>query len=190
MVDQYGLLMENSILTHKEKIKKYRDQMSNATTNKEYQGFISEIKFIEDKITSIEEEIIEKMLESDEIMEEIKKSENEFKQIASTYDEKIAVLNSKLNDIKNLLSKEIKEKEVIEKDVPERMLKVYNQLFTKKNGKAISVVEKDFCGVCHVKIRPQLLNELITSDQLFICENCGRIFYMPVWETDKSKKVN
>ena len=37
--------LEKEVLLVKEKMKKYKEQMSKATTNKEYQGFIAEIKF-------------------------------------------------------------------------------------------------------------------------------------------------
>ena len=46
--------------------------MSKATTNKEYQGFIAEIKYEEDNISTLEEKVIEKMVESDEIENEIR----------------------------------------------------------------------------------------------------------------------
>ena len=63
--------LEKEISLFKEKIAKYREQMSKATTNREYQGFITEINFEENNISKTEEKIIEKMLESDEIMNEI-----------------------------------------------------------------------------------------------------------------------
>ena len=44
---------EKEILLVKEKIKKYKEQMNKSTTNKEYQGFISEIKYEEDNISGI-----------------------------------------------------------------------------------------------------------------------------------------
>jgi predicted nucleic acid-binding Zn-ribbon protein len=30
-----------------------------------------------------------------------------------------------------------------------------------------------------MRIRPQMLNELLEKDKLLICENCGRILYRP-----------
>jgi predicted nucleic acid-binding Zn-ribbon protein len=169
--------LEKKILALRDKIKKYRDQMSNATTNKEYQGFINEIKFQEDKIIEIEEKIIEKMLESDEILEEIGQAENEFKAIASTYDKKIEDLYKKLETQKSSLNSMIEDRNKLSLKAPDNLLIIYNNLFKKKNGKVLSEVHSDFCGVCNIKIRPQLLSELIISDTLFTCESCGRMLY-------------
>ena len=64
---------------------------------KEYQGFTTEIKYEEDNIAAIEEKIIEKMLESDEIMSEIRQSEEEFSKISKKYNKKIKDLNQNLS---------------------------------------------------------------------------------------------
>jgi predicted nucleic acid-binding Zn-ribbon protein len=31
--------------------------------------------------------------------------------------------------------------------------------------------------LCHVRIRPQVLNELLSTHKLILCENCGRILF-------------
>lgn len=180
--------LEKEILVIKEKIKKYKEQMNKSTTNKEYQGFISEIKFEEENISSVEEKIIEKMLESDEIMKEIRDSETEYHKIADDYNLKIKELNSDLDEQKIKVSEALKKRALIRKDIPEKLLKIYDQLADKKGGKAVSFVETDFCGICNVKIRPQRLSELISTGDMFFCENCSRILYKRIEENKKEEK--
>ena len=81
--------LEKDIQLIKEKINKYKEQMNKSTTNKEYQGFIAEIKYEEERIASVEENIIKRMLEFDEIMDEIRERENDFNKIADEYNIKI-----------------------------------------------------------------------------------------------------
>jgi len=172
--------LEKSILVFKEKISKYRDQMSKATTNKEYQGFTTEINYEEERISSVEEQIIEKMVQSDEIMEEIRNNETEFQKISLTYNKKIKDLNKNLKYNKLKLSEQTQNKSELLTTIPDNLTKVYNNLFKKKNGKVVSFVETEFCGICNVKIRPQVLNILISTNDLLICENCGRILFTRV----------
>jgi len=179
--------LEKEILTIKEKIKKYKEQMNKSTTNKEYQGFMSEIKFEEDNISSVEERIIERMLESDEIMKEIRESEAEFHKIADEYNDNIKELNQSLSENKTKLSEALQTRELLRKDIPENLLKIYDQLIKKKGGKAVSFVETNFCGICNVKVRPQRFSELITTDSMFFCENCGRILYKKIEENKKEE---
>ena len=178
--------LEKNILLIKEKIKKYREQMNKSTTNKEYQGFITEIKYEEDRISAIEENIIQRMLEFDEIMDEIRKRESEFNDIAAEYNDKIKELNSHLGYNQSKVTQETENKADLRNKIPVNLLKIYDNLFHKKAGKAISVVETMFCGICNVKIRPQLLNEIISTDNLFICENCGRILFKQIEDQKKT----
>ena len=174
--------LEKEIQLIKEKIAKYRDQMSKATTNREYQGFIAEIKFEENLISQIEEKLIEHMVESDEIVAEIRSREEDFQKIVSEYNQRIADFKTSLEYEQQKLTEVRKEREGIRGRVTARLLKVYDNLFVKKAGKVLSLVESDFCGVCNIKIRPQLLSELISTDGMFVCENCGRILYKRVDE--------
>lgn len=172
--------LENDILRIKEKIKKYQEQMNKSTTNKEYQGFITEIKYEEDKIASAEEKIIQRMIEFDDIMEEIREREGDFNAIADEYNKKIENLTENLDYNKSKLKEELGEKSKIREKIPDRLVRMYDNLFVKKAGKVVSVVETEFCGVCNVKIRPQRLNELISTNDLFVCENCGRILFINI----------
>lgn len=172
--------LEKEILVIKEKIKKYKEQMTKATTNKEYQGFIAEITFEESNISGVEEKIIELMLESDEIMNEIRDSETEFNKITAEYNTKIKDLNTSLEYQKAKLDHMAKERKELRAKIPANLLHSYDHLAKNRNGKAISYVETDFCGICNVKVRPQRLNELISSNEICVCENCGRILYKKI----------
>ena len=50
----------------------------------------------------------------------------------------------------------------------------------KKAGKVVSYVQSDFCGVCNIKIRPQVLSEMIISNDVLVCESCGRILFKKI----------
>ncbi len=176
---------EREIAAIKDKISKYKEQMKKVTTNKEYQGFSNEIKFEETNINAVEEKIIEKMVEADEIMGIIRETESEFNKIADEYNQKIKDLHSHLDYHKNKLSEETKNKKELRTQIAANLLKAYDNLFVKKAGKVVSLVQTDFCGVCNIKIRPQVLSELVISSDLLICESCGRILFKHIAGEDE-----
>ncbi len=172
--------LESEIQQIKEKIKKYKEQMNKSTTNKEYQGFMTEIKFEEEQIGLVEEKIIERMLESDEIMKEIRESEAEFEKIAEEYNQIIKKSTQTLADTKTALAAALKNRALLRKQIPENLLKHYDHIAKNKGGKAVSPVESNFCGICNVKVRPQRFSELVSSDEMFFCENCARILFLKI----------
>jgi predicted nucleic acid-binding Zn-ribbon protein len=180
--------LEKEIMLIKEKIKKYKEQMNKATTNKEYQGFMAEIKFEEENISTLEEKVIEKMLESDEIMNEIRESEEEFEKISREYNKKIMDLKGNLEFSKLKLAEAANEKQSLRGTIPEKLLRIYDNLARNKNGKAVSVVEAEFCGVCNVKIRPQRFNELLTFKEMLTCDSCGRILFVKQAAKEEKKE--
>lgn len=180
--------LEKEVLLVKEKIKKYKEQMNKATTNKEYQGFMAEIKFEEENISTLEEKVIEKMLESDEIMNEIRESEEEFGKISLEYNKKITDLKGTLGSSKLKLAEATNEKQSLRGNIPGNLLRIYDNLARNKNGKAVSVVESEFCGVCNVKIRPQRFNELLTFKEILTCDSCGRILFVKQAEKEEKKE--
>lgn len=180
--------LERDISALKDKINKYKEQMKKVTTNKEYQGITNEIKFEETNITGVEEKIIEKMIEADEIMGIIRETESEFNKIAAEYNQKIKEMQSHLDYQKNKLREEMQNKKELRTQVAPNLLKAYDSLFVKKAGKVVSFVQTDFCGVCNIKIRPQVLSELVISSDLLICESCGRILFKNIVEEDEKIK--
>lgn len=169
--------LEKEILLIREKTSKYKEQMNKATTNKEYQGFIAEIKYEEDHIVSIEEKIIEKMLESDEILKEIASVEDEFTKISAEYNKRIEELKKTIDTNGATIVEVRAEKTKLRTQIDAKLLVMYDNMAKKKIGIAVALVETEFCGACNVKIRPQRINELLSSSDISFCESCGRILY-------------
>ena len=89
-------------------------------------------------------------------------------------------MRSNLEYHKNKLGEENQNKKGLRAQVDPKLLKAYDHLYAKKAGKVVSYVHTDFCGVCNIKIRPQILSELILSSDVMICESCGRILFKKI----------
>jgi predicted nucleic acid-binding Zn-ribbon protein len=158
-------------------IEKYKHQLNNIKTNIEYRSLLKEIDNAQNKIKEIEEQILEEMLISDEIGSEIKEAEK----IAEATKRKLTIEKDSLIQENKKREEErqhlYKEKENISPLIPSNLINLYNDLFEKNIGIALSPVTDDFCSICQIRIRPQVLNELITEEKIILCENCGRILY-------------
>ncbi len=158
-------------------IEKYKHQLNNVKTNIEYRLLLKEIDNAQNKIKVIEEQILEEMLNADEIGSKIKEAEKiaeETKRKLTIEKDSLIQENKKREEERQNL---YKEKENISPLIPSNLMNLYNDLFEKNVGIALSPVTDDFCSICQIRIRPQVLNELITQKKIILCENCGRILY-------------
>jgi predicted nucleic acid-binding Zn-ribbon protein len=159
------------------KITKYKRQLNEVRTNKEYSSLLKEIEETQAKIDSLEEGIIEEMLAADDIEKEIKSADQKAVEIQNQLTkqkEDILKKKKEIEDEKEMLQK---EKEELLPQVPSDKLNLYNQIFVKKNGIVLSPLRDEFCSMCHMRIRPQMVNELLAGNKIILCENCGRILY-------------
>lgn len=159
------------------RIEKYKRQLNNVNTNIEYRSLLKEIDTAQNKIRVTEEQILEEMLIADEIGAKIKEAEKiaeETKRKLTIEKDSLIKENKKREEERQHL---YKEKENISPLIPANLKNLYNDLSEKNGGIALSPVTDDFCSICQIRIRPQVLNELIAQKKIILCENCGRILY-------------
>ena len=170
--------IEAEIQDIKAHIDKYKHQLGGVKTNKEYSALLKEIEDAQSKIDQKEEMIISEMLNADDIGEEIRKAELKAAEAKEkhTKDKETLILKRKELEEKNNASTQ--KKEALLPLIPKEQSKLYLEIFNKKNGIPLSLVTDDFCSMCQIRIRPQVLNELKAETQIILCENCGRILYI------------
>jgi hypothetical protein len=180
--------LELEVQSLKEKVSKYKKQLYEVKTNKEYASMLREIEYTEGEIEKLEEKIIEELLKADDIKAEIKKAE----EVNQKEDNKLKEEEQQIKQKQDKILKEIEqlnqEKEGLIPKVPKNYLDLYDKIFAKKNGIVLSPVSDEFCSICNMRIRPQVINELKSNKDLKFCENCGRILYWAGKSSIEKKK--
>lgn len=169
--------LEADVQDLKAQIAKYQHQLGGVKTNLEYRSLLKEIEETQKKTDILEEEIISEMLLADDIEEEIKTANNNANQAKNKLLEEKDLLLKKKKEVEEEEKKLIQEKEKITPKISSDHIKLYMKIFNKKNGISLSPVTGDFCSMCHMRVRPQVLNELKEGSKIILCENCGRILY-------------
>ena len=169
--------LEAQVKDLRAQLSKLKHQLNEVKTNKEYTSFLKEIQETQNKIDSLEEEIIKELLVADEIEEEIRTALRQQKEESEHLKQEIEALNQRkklLEEQKETLSK--KRNELLP-SIPRAQLQQYLSIARKRGGIALSRVVDEFCSMCQVRIRPQMLNEIKDRSKIYLCESCGRILY-------------
>lgn len=168
---------EEKLKRGQETLKHARDRLFEVKTNKEYQAVLKEIEGIEKKNGEMEDEIILLLEKTDRLKEELRIEEKEMASYERQYGEEKSKLEEELSSMdKTLLECRWKGDE-LKKLIADHLLKKYEAIKLLNNGLAVVPVWKEICEGCHMKIPPQLYNEVQKLMELYTCPNCSRIIY-------------
>jgi predicted nucleic acid-binding Zn-ribbon protein len=169
--------LENEVKDLKVQSGKYKRQLNEVKTNKEYTALLREIEEAQRRVDTIEEAIIAEMLAADDVEEEIKAALHRQGQEEEVLKKEKIVLDEKLKETEARFAALNKEREALLPRIPREQIGLYEAIYQKKGGTALSPVTGDFCAMCHMRVRPQMLNEIRDRAKVILCEACGRILY-------------
>jgi predicted nucleic acid-binding Zn-ribbon protein len=171
--------LEGEVEDARLQLSRYRSQLMEVKTNKEYQAMLHEITNVEAQISSQEDQILEGML----AIEDAEKRVQEAKTIFVGQEKEILTKKSELEGFAAQAVREIEElqqqRAILEKEVPEGLQEQYRRIALVRNGVALAEARDHSCQACHVRLRPQLFAEVKTNHTIITCENCNRFLYFP-----------
>ena len=159
------------------RLSKFKNQLMEVMTNKEYQAMQKEMGHAQEEIGLHETHMLEKMEETDGLNAEFKAAEAALKAAQA----QIAAERTKLDAERATDQKEL-ERLVLERDqvaaqISPEAMKIFERVSHGRKGIAVAEARDGLCVVCHVRLRPQVFNEVRRNDQLIQCDSCTRILY-------------
>lgn len=159
------------------RIKERQSKMMQVQTNREYQSLLKEIEDGKKANKDREDEMVQ-LLEQKESLEKILEEQkaicaDETKEIASS-EKEVASLVAGLTSEKTTIEKKRNSKA---KGVNGSLLKRYDMLRSRRNGRAVVAVADGVCQGCFMSIPPQQYNEVLKGDKMLSCPTCQRILY-------------
>jgi predicted nucleic acid-binding Zn-ribbon protein len=155
---------------------KYKGQLMEVKTNKEYTAMLHEIEAVEREIRGTEDRILVEMEKAEELGQAVKHEEQLFKEIeqrhqgeARQLDERSRALQSELG---TLQAARDASASTLSDDWRARFQRV-----AKLRGTAVAEARDGMCQECHVKLRLQMYSELKRNDEIMECPQCNRILY-------------
>lgn len=170
-----GLELEVEAL--RETLSKYRSQLMEVKTNKEYEAMLQEIATAEGKIAKKEDRILEGMMVIEEKEQLTEKGRREFQQKEKKVLQKRSELEKFASEAQAQIDDLQQEKGQLRAQIPEELIQQYERIAIVRNGVALAEVKDQSCQGCHVRLRPQFFAEVKTNQEMMTCENCNRFLY-------------
>lgn len=170
--------LEKDAAVFQGRLTKFKDQLSAVKTNKEYTAIQHEIATAQSDLAGVEEKVLERMVEDDEITVVVKQAEATLAARKKEIDAEKKEMTDDLAVIEAELAKASDARALVIKEIDPRVLSLFEQVARQRKGVGLSSATRDgLCSVCHVRLRPQVFQKVRTNDEIIQCDSCQRIVY-------------
>jgi predicted nucleic acid-binding Zn-ribbon protein len=169
--------IEKEVALHQGRLSKFRDQLMAVKTNVEYQAVQKEIGFAQGEVRTLEDQVLERMLEADELGAAVKRAEAALAAETKGVDADRARLDSELADLKARREQLAGERAALLGSLDPALVAIYERVSKRRNGVAVAEARDGICTICHVRLRPQVFNNIRRNEEITQCDSCQRILY-------------
>jgi uncharacterized protein len=170
--------LEKDVAVYQGRLTKFKDQLSAVKTNKEFTAIQHEIATAQTDLGNVEEKVLERMMEADGITAELKAAETALATDQKLIDAEKKELAQELSAVEASLAKATAAKAEMLQSLDTRIVALFDQVARVRKGIALSMATRDgLCSACHVRLRPQVFQQVRTNDEIIQCDSCKRILY-------------
>ena len=165
---------------------KYKNQLYEVKTNREYDAVTHEIESVKIEISKKESRILELMEATEGTQKALKETLDQIGRLKNEYQLKNEDLEKKQAATEREVIALKDKRDKVVRFIEPKILSGYERIRNAKNGLAIVPVVRNACGGCHKTLPPQKVLEIREMDTLYLCEVCGR---MLVWDEKISEQA-
>jgi predicted nucleic acid-binding Zn-ribbon protein len=169
--------IEKEVAVQQGRLSKFRGQLMDVKTNREYQAIQHEIEIALNEVKALEEKILERMIEADDLVAAFKRSESELATEQKAVETDRRKMLAENGELKASLGRISAERVTLVAAIDKKVLAMFELVARKRNGIAVAEARDGICTICHVRLRPQVFNSVLRNDQIIQCDTCNRILY-------------
>jgi len=173
--------IEKDVAVQQGRLSKFRDQLMAVKTNIEYQAMQKEIEYAQTEVKKLEDQVLERMVEADDLASAVKRTEAALAAEQKTVDADRKALVADVAEQKSSLERLTSERVAVVSSLDPKVLTLFDLVSRRRNGVAVAEAKDGICTICHVRLRPQVFNTVLRNDEILQCDHCNRIlFFTPV----------
>lgn len=179
--------LESDLALIETKRNRYKEQLDTVKTNKEYTGLQHEIEGVNQAIRQVEDQILAQMEEAEQLKAVVEEAQKALNREESVLTEEKQVIQNEVDKLQAELDNFKGQRQQWVPQVPEDIMEVYNRTAMHRRGIAMAEAKNEICLECHMRIRPQLFQEIKRNDSIIQCESCSRILFYAVSPGESAK---
>jgi predicted nucleic acid-binding Zn-ribbon protein len=155
---------------------KYKGQLMEVKTNKEYTAMLHEIEGVEREIRAREDQVLAEMERAETLTAELKREEAVFKAAEQEHRTRERSLTEEETRLREQAARLGAERDAEAGHLPSNLLELFQRV-SRLRGVAVAEARDGMCQVCHLKLRLQMYADLKRNEEIVQCPACNRILY-------------
>jgi predicted nucleic acid-binding Zn-ribbon protein len=169
--------LEKDAAVFQTRLSKFKDQLSEVKTNREYQAMQKEIEVAQTELRAVEDKELERMVEADTLAADVKKAETALVTGQKEIEAEKKRLTQELAATEQSLKDASSERSALVRELDPRLVALFEQVSKARKGIAICPARDGLCSLCHVRLRPHVFQQVRHNDSIIQCDSCQRILY-------------
>jgi predicted nucleic acid-binding Zn-ribbon protein len=170
-------VLEKDLASVSARLSRYKDQLMEVKTNREYTAMQHEIETAQGEVKRLEDAMLERMLEADELSGGVKDAEPALQAAESQIAKERLELDLQLQQAGVTLERTTRARSELAAELPPPVLALYDSVARNRRGIAVTTARDERCTQCQVRLRPQVYQQIRHNETVVQCESCQRILY-------------
>jgi predicted nucleic acid-binding Zn-ribbon protein len=155
---------------------KYKGQLMEVKTNKEYTAMLHEIEGVEREIRSREDQILAEMESAETLTADLKREDEAFRKEEARHKQDLSALEAHRRELASRRERLAAEREQVAGTISSDVRELFQRV-AKLRGVAVAAARDGRCQECHLLLRLQMYSDLKRNDAITQCPQCNRILY-------------
>ncbi len=167
---------ENLIRREEEAIKEAKAKVQSAKNSRDYAAANRELENKRRSLSEREDEVLKVSEPLKTTRETVAAHERDVESLRAKIREEEAEIQARVRELEDEAQTHSGERQEKAAKIDRSVLKRY-EMVLRRRGVAVVPVKDGACGGCHMKLPPQLNNELARFESIKTCPNCQRLVY-------------
>lgn len=157
--------------------KKYMDSLMQVKNQREYAAALKEIDIVKARISENEDAVLK-------AMEELETLKSDMESRAAHIETERAMVEKERSEVEaqvvrshEVIARCEAERAEIERELPGDLARAVRRVEQGRGGLFLVKTEHELCTACHVRVRPQVYQEIKQATRIHTCSSCKRFLY-------------
>jgi predicted nucleic acid-binding Zn-ribbon protein len=125
----------------------------------------------------VEELVLVNMMDADELNAKVKVAEAALKSDETIVARERGAIEADAAEQRRVAEQMKAERAALLPQFDRATLDMFQRVMKARQGIAVAPAVGGHCSICHVRLRPQVYNTIISNDSVVQCDSCQRILY-------------